>query len=380
MKIYLVGGAVRDKLLGLQPKDNDWVIVGANRDDLLKIGFKPVNGSPEAQNFPVFLHPETNEEYALARAEKRVSQGHGGFEFDTSSGITLLDDLKRRDLTINAMALPFENDQYGELIDPYNGKTDLENQTLRHVSPAFVEDPLRLIRTARFAACFGYKVAPDTMLLMEQMVCEGKISELSCERIWKEMERAMMGTHPANFFEVLNKCGADRILFPYLIISGAGIQGLQLAAVYKNSGPVRFAALMHDLSQGKINHFCKQFNIPNLYRDLAILVNKNWALFKRTPELDAKDLLDFMTQLGAFQNKERFDHCLQVFEACSQESPNIEKIKRAYQAAKSINTKDLAAKYLGHEITRQIRSLRIASIQQSWNDVSKDRTYSSTFL
>ncbi|WP_115702450.1 CCA tRNA nucleotidyltransferase [Legionella sainthelensi] len=367
MKIYLVGGAVRDKLLGFHPKDNDWVVVGASRDEMLELGYKPVANNQGTSGFPVFLHPETKEEYALARLEKRKSYGHGGFEFDTSSSITLVDDLKRRDLTINAMALPFEEEKMGELIDPYNGKFDLEHRILRHISPAFVEDPLRLIRTARFAACLGFDVASETMELMAQMVRENKISELSKERIWNEMERAFMGSHPEKFFNVLKKCNADRILFPYIKIPGPGIKAMQRAADYKNSAPVRFAALMLDLTQEEITKFCKQFNVSNQYRDLALLTIKNLSQFQRLSELEAPELLNLLTNMGAFQNKERFNDCLHVFELYTQESSHIEKIRHAFHAVTSINTKELASKYIGHEITRRIKIVRIEAIQQSMN-------------
>ncbi|KTD63552.1 multifunctional tRNA nucleotidy [Legionella santicrucis] len=362
MKIYLVGGAVRDKLLGFHPKDNDWVVVGATREEMLELGYKPVHKNQGVSDFPVFLHPETKEEYALARREKRNGYGHGGFEFDTSSSITLVDDLKRRDLTINAMAFLLEEEKMGELIDPYNGKVDLEKHILRHISSAFVEDPLRLIRTARFAACLGFEVASETMELMTQMVIEGKVSELSKERIWKEMERAFMGPHPEKFFDVLKKCNADRILFPYIKIPGSGIKAMQRATDHKNSAHVRFAALMLDLTPEEIIKFCKQFNVPNQYRDLALLTTKNLPQFQRIAELDAPELLNLLTDMGAFQNKERFNECLHVFERYTG-STYIEKIRHAFQAIQSINTKELSSKYIGHEITRRIKILRIEAIQ-----------------
>ncbi|QEY52928.1 CCA tRNA nucleotidyltransferase [Legionella longbeachae] len=367
MKIYLVGGAVRDKLLGFNPKDNDWLVVGGTRDEMLKLGYKPVPNNHGTSEFPVFLHPETKEEYALARLEERKGYGHGGFEFDTSSSITIVDDLKRRDLTINAMAFPVEDEKMGELIDPYNGKVDLENRILRHISPAFIDDPLRLIRTARFAACLGFEVASETMELMTQMVIEGRVSELRNERIWMEMERAIKGPHPEKFFDVLKKCSADRILFPYIKTPGPGINAMQRAADHKNSAPVRFAALMLDLTQEEVTKFCKQFNLSNQYRDLALLAIKNLPQFQRLSELDAPEILILLTNMGAFQNKERFNECLHVFGRYTQEPGYVEKIRNAFHAATSINTKDLASKYIGHEITRRIKILRIEAIQQGMN-------------
>jgi len=373
MKIYLVGGAVRDQLLGHHPKDNDWVVVGSSQEGMLKLGYRPIPSN--AKNFPVFLHPETKEEHALARCEKRIGPGHAGFEFDVSSSITLNDDLRRRDLTINAMARPLEDGALGELIDPYNGKADLENHILRHVSAAFVEDPLRLIRTARFAASLGFQVAPETMILMKQMVVEGKISELSMEQIWRELERALMGSHPKNFFDVLKKCGADGILFPLIKIPGAGINALQQSAAYKDSAYVRFAVLMHDLTQADVINFCKQFNVSNQYRNLALLVNQNLAKFRRVPELDAEGLLDLLVNMGAFYSKERFNECLHIFELCTEEPTYVAQVRNAFQAAKSINTKEFASRYVGHEITSQIKAARLEAIQQCLNSVTSSATY-----
>ncbi|PWY55647.1 CCA tRNA nucleotidyltransferase [Legionella qingyii] len=367
MKIYLVGGAVRDKLLGFIPKDNDWVVVGAIPGDMLTLGYKPIPNGHEANSYPVFLHPDTNEEYALARCEKRKGHGHGGFEFDISPNITLIDDLKRRDLTINAMAMSFEEGKLGELIDPFSGKSDLEKQILRHVSPAFVDDPLRLFRTARLAACLGFQVAKETMMLMEQMVAEGKISELSTDRIWSELDRALMGGHPENFFEVIKKCGADCILFPYMNISDASIKALQRAADHKSSAQIRFAVLMHNLTQEEIIKFCKQFNVPGQYRDLALLTNRHLSQFRQLHELDAKGVFDLLANMGAFQNKERFNDCLHVFELCTQNASYVEQARHASQVAQSIDTKELASKYLGREISKKIKICRIEAIQQCLN-------------
>ncbi|WP_392537003.1 CCA tRNA nucleotidyltransferase [Legionella sp. 227] len=374
MKIYLVGGAVRDKLLGYHPKDNDWVVVGASREEMLKLGYKPI-ASQEAKDIPVFLHPETKEEHALARCEKRVGPGHTGFEFDVSSLITIIDDLRRRDLTINAMAQPLEEGGLGELIDPYHGKDDLENHILRHVSPAFVDDPLRLVRTARFAASLGFQVAKETMALMEQMVVKDKLSELSAERIWKELERALMGSHPEYFFDVLKKCGANSILFPCIKIPGAGIKALQRAADHQDSFSVRFAALMHDLPKEEIIKFCKQFNVPNQYRDLALLINQNLAQFRRVSESDAEGVLDLLINIGAFYSKERLNECLHIFELCTQETSYAEQVRNAFQAAKSVNTKELSSKYTGHEITNRIKASRLEAIQKCINNSEFISTY-----
>ncbi|KTC88946.1 CCA tRNA nucleotidyltransferase [Fluoribacter dumoffii] len=368
MKIYLVGGAVRDKLLGIHPKDNDWVVVGGTQEEMIKQGFKPILTSEHAKDIPVFLHPETKEEHALARSEQRIGQGHTGFVFDISPTITITEDLKRRDLTINAIALPLEDGKLGELIDPFNGKTDLDKKILRHITPAFVEDPLRLIRTARFAACLGFQIAEETMTLMEQMVADKKLNELSMERIWKEFERALMGAYPENFFAALNKCGADSALYPFIKFPGFAIEALQRSADHKDPAPVRFAVLMHGLTKEEILKFCKQFNVPNPYRDLALLTNRYLLQFKQAPELDAEKLLDLLTNIGAFYSKERLNECLHLFELCIQEPSFVERIQQAYQAAKTINTKEFALHYTGHEISIRIKMARIAAIEKSIND------------
>ena len=205
MKTYLVGGAVRDKLLGLPVKDRDWVVIGTTPKEMIKEGFEPLGG-----NFPVFLHPKTKEEYALARTERKSGKGYKGFVFYSSPKVTLEDDLKRRDLTINAIA----EDENGELIDPYGGEADLKNGILRHVSPAFVEDPLRVLRIARFAACFGFKIADETIKLLHIISESNELDTLTPERVWSEMEKALAGKYPTRFILALRSCNALKILFP----------------------------------------------------------------------------------------------------------------------------------------------------------------------
>ena len=210
MQVYLVGGAVRDHLLGRPVKDNDWVVTGATPEDMIKLGYEQVGA-----DFPVFLHPETHEEYALARTERKSGKGYQGFVCDFSSGVTLEDDLLRRDLTINAMAQADD----GSIIDPHNGQADLEARLLRHVSPAFQEDPLRVLRVARFAARFadaGFSVAPETLTLMKTMVEAGELEHLVAERVWTETQRALLEDQPAVYFQVLRECGALAAWFPEL--------------------------------------------------------------------------------------------------------------------------------------------------------------------
>lgn len=237
MKIYQVGGAVRDKLLGKPVKDRDWVVVGSTPEEMKSLGYKPVG-----KDFPVFLHPETKEEYALARTERKTGKGYKGFTFHTSSEITLEDDLVRRDLTINAMA----EDEDGKLIDPFGGEQDLKDSMLRHVSPAFVEDPLRVLRVARFAARFGFKIANETMTLMQTISASGELEALVPERVWTELEKALGGKYPTRFLLVLRACNALKVLFPE-IDRLFGIP--QPAAI-----PVRKTAKTKPISIG-INHF-----------------------------------------------------------------------------------------------------------------------------
>ncbi|MDH3948278.1 MAG: multifunctional CCA addition/repair protein, partial [Gammaproteobacteria bacterium] len=260
MQIYKVGGCVRDELLGLPVKDRDWVVVGTTPQEMLDAGYKPVG-----KDFPVFLHPETHEEYALARTERKTAPGYTGFAFHAAADVTLEEDLLRRDLTINAMA----ETPAGELIDPYHGRDDLQHRLLRHVSPAFVEDPVRILRVARFAARlaeFDFQVAEETMRLMREMVSNGEVDALVPERVWQETVRALSEAVPTRFFEVLRECGALAKLFPELeqlygvpqppehhpeIDTGVHtMMVLQQAARLSNDPAVRFAALVHDLGKG----------------------------------------------------------------------------------------------------------------------------------
>lgn len=214
MKIYLVGGAVRDELLGIPYHEKDWVVVGATAEEMLAKGYRQVG-----KDFPVFLHPKTNEEYALARTERKVSKGYTGFTFNAAPEVTLEEDLQRRDLTINAIAKAED----GTIIDPFHGREDLQNKILRHVSPAFSEDPVRILRIARFAARYGdFTIAPETLALMKQMVVSGEVDALVPERVWKEWQRALSEKHPEKFFEVLAACGAMAILFPEISPENAG--------------------------------------------------------------------------------------------------------------------------------------------------------------
>lgn len=299
MKIYLVGGAVRDKLLGLPVKERDWVVVGATASDMLQLGYKQVG-----KDFPVFLHPETKEEYALARKERKTSPGYTGFEFDTSPDVSIEDDLLRRDLTINAIA---ETDE--GLKDPYGGREDLKNKLLRHVSPAFEEDPVRVLRVARFAARFahlGFTVAPETLELMKEMVKKGEVDALVAERVWKELQRALEEKNPEKFFTVLNDCGALDALFPGIDILGNGLKFLTKAASSTEDAEVRLAVLFYQSSEASIKNFCQSYKIPSIYQELIWLVRNYCESYAYVENLSAEELLDLLQAVDAFRRGNRF--------------------------------------------------------------------------
>lgn len=346
IELYLVGGAVRDHLLGFEQQDRDWVVVGATPADLLARGFKPVGN-----DFPVFLHPQTGEEYALARTERKTAQGYHGFQFHTAPDVRLEDDLIRRDLTINAMAQASD----GSIIDPYGGQRDLQARLLRHVSPAFAEDPVRILRVARFAARFaplGFTVAPETQQLMREMVAAGEVDALVPERVWQEMVRALAEPAPDCFFEVLRECGALAVLFPeinqlfgvpqradYHPEIDCGIHTLMVLqqAVKLSPDPeVRFAALTHDLGKGVTpadilpSHYdheaasrrlvialCERYKIPNRFRELAEHVAQYHTHIHKGFELLPKTLLKVLEATDAFRKPERF---LQLLLACEADS------------------------------------------------------------
>jgi tRNA nucleotidyltransferase (CCA-adding enzyme) len=345
MNTYLVGGAVRDQLLGKAVTERDWVVVGASVADMVAAGFKPVG-----KDFPVFLHPETHEEYALARTERKSGHGYHGFTFYTDTSVSLADDLLRRDLTINAMAL----DTTGQLIDPYGGQADLHNRVLRHVSEAFRDDPLRLLRVARLAAQlheFGFQVATDTLALMHELVLSGELQYLTPERVWAETVKALLSPAPEVFFTCLRETGALAIFYPEIdalygvpqpahyhpeIDTGVhSMMVLQQAARLSSKGEVRFAALLHDLGKAispqaswprhhghehaglaLVEKLCDRLRVPNSYRELAILVVNFHGLFRRVlDELQPDTIVITLQQLDAFRRPERFDDFLLACEA-----------------------------------------------------------------
>lgn len=264
LKIYLVGGAVRDQLLRLPVKEKDWVVVGATPEEMMVRGFKLVG-----KQFPVFLHPKTYEEYALARTEQKVQKGYKGFIFYTAPDVTLEEDLKRRDFTINAIAKA----PNGKLIDPYNGQQDLKNKIFRHISDAFQEDPVRILRLARLATKFpDFSIHYDTLDLVKKMINSGEMNALVPERVWKELVRALNNENPDRFFTVLHQCNVLSILFPEIKIEGKGMTALISVANRTRSGVIRFSALLSDLTPVEIQKLVKRYRVPNEYKDLAILV------------------------------------------------------------------------------------------------------------
>jgi tRNA nucleotidyltransferase (CCA-adding enzyme) len=359
MKIYLVGGAVRDQLLGLPIKEKDWVVVGATVDDMLQAGFRQVG-----KDFPVFIHPETGEEYALARTERKVARGYTGFKFDTSPTVTLEEDLKRRDLTINAMAQTAE----GVIIDPYHGREDLAKRILRHVSAAFTEDPVRILRVARFNARFGFDVAPETLKFMRNMVEQGEVDALIAERVWKELERALQESHPENFFSVLAACHALPILFPQMSLSEVDIAALKKAVVLSKDPSVRFATVLHSLTEMEIQSLCDRYRIPTQYRELAILVSKYLPHYQAAETLEAEEILNLLLAADAFRRPTRFKDFLLACEACSTHSSS-RWLFSCYDTAKSVNIDSLTSTFTGQELAKKIKERRCAALLKQLRDL-----------
>jgi len=368
MQVYCVGGAVRDDLLGLPIKDKDYVVVGSTPQAMLDAGYRPVG-----KDFPVFLHPKTHEEYALARTEKKSGKGYTGFVMHADENVTLQEDLSRRDFTMNAIA----KDADGKLIDPHNGVADIKNKVIRHVGDAFVEDPVRILRAARFAARFtDFNVAPETMILMRQMVENGEVDALVSERVWQELARGLMETKPSRMFEVLRECGALKKLLPELdrlwgvpqpaqhhpeVDTGVHVMMvIDYAAKQNFTLPVRFAALTHDLGKGTtsadilprhigheersvqlVKEVSKRLRVPNDCKELAHIVAKFHGKLHQVTHMKPSTLLSFLMELDAIRQPERFDDFLKACEADSRgrtglencELPEIDLIKAALQAA-----------------------------------------------
>ena len=399
MQTYLVGGAVRDKLLGNPVKDRDWVVVGTTPEEMLENGFKAVG-----KDFPVFLHPETKEEYALARTERKSGKGYKGFTFHTSPDVTLEEDLQRRDLTINAIA----EDANGNLIDPYHGAADIKAGLLRHVSDAFIEDPLRVLRIARFAATLGFKIAPETSRLLKEISESSELEALVPERVWIETEKALAGNYPARFILVLRSCNALSKLFPEIealfgvpqpkehhreIDTGLHtIMSLNQSARLSDDPQIRFATLVHDLGKATtpkselpshhghevrgvkiIDKLCQRYRIPNKYTELAKCVSKYHLDCHRIMEMKPATVLKKLEQLDAFRRPERFEQFLIACKADARgragfedrDYPQAVYFMNAFQAANEVETKTLQDQgFTGKDLGEEIKKQRIKNIEK----------------
>lgn len=402
MQIYQVGGAVRDRLLGRPVSDIDWLVVGATVEQMLGLGYRPVG-----DDFPVFLHPKTGEEYALARTERKSGQGYGGFTFHASPDVSLEDDLIRRDLTINAMA----EDAQGQLFDPYGGQRDLNARLLRHVSPAFGEDPLRVLRVARFAARYaplGFSVASETMALMRQLSASGELQALTAERSWKEISRALLEPRPDVFIQVLRDCGALACLLPEVdalfgvpqtavhhpeIDTGIHLlMVLQQSALHEQPLTVRWACLLHDLGKGTtrpsewprhiahevrglklihaVNTRCKA---PKDCQELALLVGEYHTHGHRALELKASTLFELLQRFDVYRRPQRFEEFISAcamdargrlgFEHC--DYPQAAYLRAAMQAAREVAVQPLLAQgFKGAELGEALNRARLQALTQ----------------
>jgi tRNA nucleotidyltransferase (CCA-adding enzyme) len=413
MKTYVVGGAVRDELLGRPVQDHDWVVVGATPDEMVARGFRPVG-----KDFPVFLHPDTQEEYALARTERKTAPGYHGFVFHTSPEVTLEDDLVRRDLTINAMARAGD----GTIVDPYGGQLDLRNRVFRHVSEAFAEDPVRILRVARFAARFPeFRVADTTNTLMRTMVDAGEVDALVPERVWQEIARGLMEQKPSRMFEVLRDCGALARIMPELdVLWGVpqpplhhpevdtGVHVMLVIDYAAERGfalPVRFAALAHDLGKGVtppeqwpshhghealglkvIGALAKRLRVPNDCRELALMTAREHGNVSRAEILRPNTIVTLFERCDAFRKPERFAQMLLAAECDSRGRghdqheqdefrtrpwPQGPHLLRALDAARMVNAGEIAARYAEQKdkIPQAIHIARVALVKAALRDV-----------
>jgi tRNA nucleotidyltransferase (CCA-adding enzyme) len=402
MKIYEVGGAVRDALLGLPVVERDWVVVGASASELEAQGFRRVG-----KDFPVFLHPRSGEEYALARTERKTGPGYTGFAFDAAPTVTLEDDLKRRDLTINAIA----RGEDGAIVDPWSGRADLAARVLRHVSPAFREDPLRVLRVARFAARFaplGFTIADGTLELMKEIVAAGEMEALRPERVWQETVKALSTERPDVFVETLRACGALARIFPEVdalfgvpqpaqwhpeIDTGVHtLMALRMATQLSRSEAVRFAVLVHDLgkaatpetllprhygheqrSEELLEQLCARLPVPNRFRELALLVARHHGTVHKAAELKPQTVLKLITAADGLRQPERFDEMLVACEADARGRkglenrgyPQADRLRAALRAAKAVDAAKVKAErgLDGEALGRALHDERLAAIK-----------------
>jgi tRNA nucleotidyltransferase (CCA-adding enzyme) len=402
MQIFLVGGAVRDNLLKRPVTERDWVVVGASIDEMLAKGYQQVG-----KDFPVFLHPQSKEEYALARTERKSGKGYTGFVVDCNQAITLEEDLSRRDLTINAIA----RDENGKLIDPFNGQNDIDNRLLRHVSPAFTEDPLRVLRVARFAARYahlGFSIADETMTLMRNMINAGELNFLTPERVWKETQRALTEKNPEVYFSVLRDCGALKVLFseidalfgipqtatyhPEIDTGVHCLMSLQQAVKLSADPLIRFATLVHDLGKATTPHdllpkhigheerslpliegLCQRIKCPNDYKELALMVAAWHTHCHRALELKASSILKLLLRLDAFRRPERFEQFLICCEADargrtgfeSRDYPQADFLRKAFQNCLEVKAKEFVEQGIsGISINEAMHKKRIARLRE----------------
>ena len=360
MRTYKVGGAVRDRLLGYPHDETDWVVVGSTPEQMITAGFSRVG-----RDFPVFLHPVTKEEYALARTERKTAPGHQGFTVHADPSVTLEQDLERRDLTINAMAM----DDDGTVIDPYGGQTDLKAKLLRHVSPHFVEDPLRVLRVARFAARYhhlGFHIADDTLALMTDIVGAGELSHLSVERIWVETEKALGAQHPESYWQVLADCGALPELMPEVAVS-YGIAALARTAPNTQRVDARWAALLADLPESRALEACERLKAPARFTLLATKVSA-WRAAVKTGLRDAEACMTLLMGLDALRRNEPFEGFCDTLLAMEQRAPeagqSIALLRAARAAAQAVKATDIAHEGLtGADLGAAIRSAQIEQIR-----------------
>ncbi len=360
MEIYLVGGAVRDKLLGYPYHECDWVVVGATPQQLLSQGYQAVG-----KDFPVFLHPDTKEEYALARTERKSGPGYTGFDCFASPDVTLEQDLLRRDLSINAIA----EDSDGNIVDPCGGQQDLNNKLLRHVSPAFIEDPLRVLRVARFCARYhhlGFQVAEETMLLMQQIAASGELSALVAERVWKELQRALGEKSPQQFFLVLQQAHALTALLPeFPLLSSALLDNLSLAADQQLTVVQRFSLLFVNSDKQKTEAICQRIKAPNAFRDLACLISCCATQCKEAIN-QAEQRLALLEQLDAFRRPERLTEFLACCELLYPNSPASEQLRQAVASCATINAGEIAKQGIkGKDIAIALRQQRLLAIENN---------------
>ena len=357
MEVYLVGGAVRDRFLGLPIEEKDWCVVGSSPEEMKKRGFQSVG-----KDFPVFLHPETKEEYALARTEKKIKPGYHGFDFNTSKNVTLAEDLKRRDLSINAMAI----DRNDNLIDPYNGLDDINQKKLRHVSKAFDEDPVRVLRTAKFAARFhqlGFSIHADTQKIMKSISDNGELDHLVSDRVWKEMEQALSGNDPHVFFITLQNCGALIRLFPELYINKDvkikhGFSALKKIANHSYDPAVNFSIFIYDIERAKtsdddemqinfqktLDSLKKRLPIPRRFSEVSSIFIKYKNILDQAESLEAKSILELLGDSDAFRRTERFNIVLDAYSILDTEKKNqnmFKKIAEIIVACNNVQTKKI---------------------------------------